>query len=612
MSELRYFFRICSIIAVITLSAVALGSCSLAKNQITFDRAGEKDIQDYRDALAPQPVPEENADASIPDFQSVISTPADLQLPSPLVTVSVNQTVSLRDLMFELAEQAGIDLEMDPQIRGSIIFTAKERPFNDVVNRICEMAGLRYQFENDVLRIELDRPYAKNYKVDYMNIDRKSSSSIKTSIKSSGGGGTTSAEGGSDAEISSTYAGDYWKEIDEGLKQILLASDTYLSLATLADPVATVVAPPPPPMPVDANGNPIPGAVSPASTVPPSLNVSMGAPSEPLMPSAPATYSISKQTGIISVFASDRQHKLVQKFLDTIRHTTMTQILIEARVLEVTLNDEFSTGIDWGSIVDPATLTRSLIPNNVTGLATLGGFLLPPSFSTPSTNIFQAKFNFNKDLQVVASALSRFGTVRALSSPRVTVMNNQPAAVNVAENQVYFKVGATTTAATTTSAATTIYTAELQSAPVGVLLNVVPTANADTGEVILAVRPTVSKKIRDVVDPSIKLNSPDSDVQNLIPELSVQEIDSIIKMQSGQTMMMGGLMKDLNNVEQEGVPILGDVPVVGALFRNHKDRIQKSELVILLKATIVPGANADEMDRKLYREFGNDRRPQQL
>lgn len=214
MSESRHFFRTCSIVVMMALSALALGSCSLAKNQIVYDRAGEKDIQDYRDALAPQPMPEQDASASMPDFQSVISTPADLQLPSPLVTVSVNQTVSLRDLMFELAEQAGIDLEMDPQIRGSIIFTAKERPFNDVVNRICEMAGLRYKFENDVLRVELDRPYAKNYKVDYMNIVRTSSSSIKTSITSSSGEGTATSEAGSDASVSNAYTADYWKEID--------------------------------------------------------------------------------------------------------------------------------------------------------------------------------------------------------------------------------------------------------------------------------------------------------------------------------------------------------------------------------------------------------------
>ncbi len=173
----------------ITLATVSLGSCNLAKNQLTYDRAVDKDIQDFRDGLSPEHHPANEASAPLPEFQSVVSTPADLKLPSPLVTVSVNQTVSLHDLMFELAEQAGVDLEMDPNIHGSIIFTAKDRPFNDVVDRIAAMAGLRYTFANNVLRLELDRAYVKDYKVDYMSTARKNVSSITTGISSSNSGG---------------------------------------------------------------------------------------------------------------------------------------------------------------------------------------------------------------------------------------------------------------------------------------------------------------------------------------------------------------------------------------------------------------------------------------
>ena len=569
------------------LSTVALGSCTLAKNQLTFDRAANKDIQDYRDALAPEPIPDTEKGAA-PELQSIVSTPADLQLPSPLVTVSVNQTVSLRDLMFELADQAGVDLEMDPQIHGSIIFTAEDRPFNEVITRICDMAGLHYKFQNDVLRIELDRPYVKNYKVDYMTISRKSKSSINTSISVSSATASATSSGGSEASIDNTYDTDFWKEIDTGLKQILTASDTYLSLATMTDPVATPVASATAPAQVDASGR----AVS-ASALPPSLNVSMSsAPSEPAMPNAPSTYSISRQSGIVTVFASERQHKLVQKFLDTLRRSAMTQILIESKVLEVSLSDEFATGIDWSSI-------------NLTGLAAAQGTFSSPGFLTPTTNVFKTSFDFGRGIKPVINALSRFGTVRALSSPRVTVMNNQPAVVNVTDSRVYFDITSTVTPATAVGVPPTItQTATIKTAPEGVLMNVVPTANTDTGEVILAIRPTVSKISEQVDDPI--------NVGNKIPELSVQEIDSIVKMQSGQTMMMGGLMKDANSVSQEGIPILGDVPIVGTLFRNHGDRVQKSELVIFLKATIVPGANSDDADRKLYKEFSNDRHPAQL
>jgi general secretion pathway protein D len=578
-----------------TLVTVSLGSCSAAKNQMVFDRPAAKELQDFRAALEPVPLPEETASGA-PDFRPIVAVPSDMKLPSPLVTVSVNQTVSLRDLMFELAEQAGVDLELDPQIHGSIIFTAKDRPFNDVVDRICEMAGLSYQFKGNVLRVELDRPYIKNYKVDYMNVSRKSSSSINSNISVSGAGTDVSSSAGSSSSISNNSDSGFWRELDDGLRQVLTASDTYASMATQADPVPSSLAMT---MPLIDVNNPN------ASTTPPPLPTATSAPSlnvaqaefTPPPPNQPATYSISKETGVVSVFASERQHRLVKKFLGELRAVSTVQVLIEAKVLEVSLTDEFSAGIDWGSV-------------KLTGFANVNaGFP-----STPAGSAFTAVFDLGKGNNVapMINALSSFGTVRALSSPRVTVMNNNPAVVNVSENKVYFTIKATTTTTGSPPATTVTYDTTQQSVPEGVLLNVVPSANAGTGEILLAVRPTVSKKIGEVEDPTISLNNPLATVKSLIPEMSVQEIDSIIKIQSGQTLVMGGLMKDQNNVERQGVPLLGEVPLFGALFRSHGDTVRKSELVILLRATIVPGSNADDQDRKIYKEFGLDRRPVRL
>jgi len=577
------------------LSTLSLDSCDLAKNQLTYDRGTNQDIQDFRDGLSPEHHPISETSAALPQFQSVVSTPADLRLPSPLVTVSVNETVSLHDLMFELAEQAGVDIEMDPNIHGSIIFTAKDRPFNDVVDRICTMAGLRYTFENNVLRIELDRPYVKDYKVDYMSTARKTATNITTGITSSNSGsgsGATASKNGSDATVNNTNDNNFWKDIDAGLKQVLEASDTYTSLASQDEPVAVPDAPPP--LPNGPNGRPQ------ASSVPPSLTVNMQS-SAPAAKSAPATYSISKETGVVSVFATERQHKMVQKFFDNYRRQALTQVLIEAKVLEVDLDDQYAAGINW----------------EATGFNFQSPGLVAP-VTTPSSGAFSFKLPIGKTgIAPVIQALSQFGTVRSLSSPRVTVMNNQSAVVNVATNLVYFTIQATVTPATTLSAATTSYTSTQQSVPEGVLLNVTPTVNPDTGEIIMAIRPTVSKFVTNVVDPSIDLNilgqgGSLSDIPaglGAIPEMSVQEIDSIIKMQSGQTMVMGGLMKDGNTVTQVGVPILGDIPGLGNLFRNHQDEVQKQELVIFLKASIMPGSNVEDMDRKVFKQFGNDTRP---
>ncbi len=592
------FSRLIRVSIIAVALSLSLASCELSKNQMTYDRTAEADRQAFRDVMAPIPSVA-NSEVPTPEFQSVVTTPEELKLPSPLVTVAVNQTVSLRDLMYQLAEQADVDLELDPQIHGSIIFTAKDRPFDQVIDRISEMAGLRYEFKSGVLRVELDRPFLKNYDVSFLNVERKGETTLTTTSSSS------------TSSTSNKLENDLWKELNDGLEQVLAASDTYISLATLSDPVATAVnplpapvvsadpnvPPPPPPLPGSPQVAPIPASAQPTLAI----TTPQGA---PLVPSPPATFSISEQTGVIAVFCSQRQHKIVKKFVDTFRKRVSTQVLIEAKILQVELNDEFATGIDWGAL-------------NLTGLLQVNGtFPLPSLTSTPASS-FGITFKPGSDFNTAVNAISRFGTVRALSSPRVTVMNNQPATVNVTRDNVYFNFQATTTPSTTAGVAPTVsLSSEQRNAPEGVILNVIPMADADTGEITMTLRPTISKVVNRVADPTLTLQLaivgvpiPAGLANNNIPELSVQEIDSILHMQSGQMMAMGGLMKDENTVKQEGVPILGDVPYLGGLFRSHVDVVRKSELVILVRAHIISGENLDDMDKKIYKTFSLDRHP---
>lgn len=620
MSGILRFSRKCGLLASVAATAAMLGSCQLAKNQLTFDRAASLDRQDYRDALSPPPAAGPETAAAVPDFKPVMSTPQELRLPSPLVTVSVNQTVSLRDLLFELAEQANIDLELDPQIHGSIIFTAKDRPFSEVVDRISEMAGLRYTFKDNVLRVELDRPYNKTYAIDYINVDRKGDSKIETSVIA--GSGNTG--GGSSSKVETTYTPELWKELDENIKHLLTSSDTYVSLATLSDPVSAPINPSPPPMPQPDPNNP-------AATVPPPLpgspqvtampaaaapTINITPISDPVMPNAPATYSINRQSGSISVFASERQQRQVQKYLATFRKNITTQVLIEAKVLEVQLNDEFASGIDWSLFNSTAKLDGSHVKRG--GLLTFLQPDLTPKAAETASALFKAD-----DFGLTVSALQRFGTVRALSSPRVTVMNNQPAVVNVAKNVTYITYKVTPGQQSTSSSTPPTIDPTISSLPEGVLLNVVPKADPDTGEILLSVRPTVTKITDYITDPTpvLALTLSGASAQtisalnigpNQIPQVSVQEMDSLVRMQSGQVMVMGGLMKDGNSVTDTGLPVAGDLPLVGYLFKNHHDTVQKSELVIMLRATLITGANLDETDRKIYNTFGLDRHPAKL
>ena len=154
--------RFLNLFLLVALSIICVGSltgCDLARNQLKDDRERNKEYQDARDMMAPRlpEVKEETAggtDSAIPSLQPYVNTQGAAMKPMPLVSISVNQSVPLRDVLYELAQQADYDLELDPRITGSIIFTVRDRPFDQVVARISDMAGLRYKFDDDVLRVE--------------------------------------------------------------------------------------------------------------------------------------------------------------------------------------------------------------------------------------------------------------------------------------------------------------------------------------------------------------------------------------------------------------------------------------------------------------------------
>lgn len=618
--------RILCLTATALIVAVSVSGCDLVDNQLKTDRSSHLDFQDYRDSLAPRVNEEESESASvtskdsIPDFQSYVAAPDENMKPMPLVSVSVNQTVPLRDVLYELAEQADYDIELDPRIAGSIIFTARERPFDMVIKRISEIAGLRYKFEEDSLRVELDLPYQKTYKVDYLSYVRKNTSNIKNNVSvNSEGAGT-----GSDYATQSTSEADFWKELDVGIGQILGVAPSSGSMVTSADPQVTAVDPVAAPVapvvtqPADGAVGPDGQPLAPSVEVAPPQATLQVTPLPTTDPSGAATprpvqantYSVNKQAGIISVIATERQHEELAAYLTAVKRSTTAQVLIEAKVLEVSLTDEYAAGINWSQI----TLNDINLLGDVTAGFTNAGSLARPFLTgeTSAASNFQLGIVSN-DATAVIDALSRFGTVHALASPRLTVLNNQSAVLNVATNQVYFEIDIETTA--TDTATTTTVDSEIRNVPEGVLINVQPSIDLDNRTISMAVRPTVTRITEYKEDPGVAFvvaTSPTPiDITSGIPVVNVQEMDSIIKVGSGQAAVLGGLLQDRTQSEEKGIPLLSEVPLIGNAFKNHTDSVVKTELVIFLKATIVDsdGQTITQMDKDLYKRFSGDRRP---
>jgi general secretion pathway protein D len=257
----------------------------------------------------------------------------------------------------------------------------------------------------------------------------------------------------------------------------------------------------------------------------------------------------NRESGVLFVRASSRQHEKVQEFLDQVLASVKRQVLIEATIVEVQLNNQYQRGIDWTRLQN--------VGRSGLGFAQASG-------ATPAgvnTNAFTLFFGSGPGLGITGTLklLESFGNVRVLSSPKLSVLNNQTAVLKVVDNLVYFTVSASTTSQANSPSVTTFSTT-VNSVPVGFIMSVVPQIS-EADSVVLNVRPTISRKLRDIADPNPSLANPCGipvpvggcnipAIASLIPEIQTREMESIMRLQSGQTAVLGGLIQDsISNVE---------------------------------------------------------------
>ena len=252
------------------------------------------------------------------------------------------------------------------------------------------------------------------------------------------------------------------------------------------------------------------------------------------------------ETGILNIRATSRQHEKVQEFLDQVMTNARRQVLIEATVAEVQLNNQYQRGIDWQRLRSDATTTGVPSFSQGSERPRVRPDARPARPAGITTNAFVfggaiTSLNFNFALKLLES----FGDVRVLSSPKISVLNNQTAVLKVVDNLVYFTIQAQSTANQTSTLTT--FTTTLNSVPVGFIMSLVPQIS-DTDTVVLNLRPTISRKIGDVADPNPSLAA--AGVVSLVPVIQTREMESVLRVQSGQVAVLGGLMQDaVTNIE---------------------------------------------------------------
>ena len=290
---------------------------------------------------------------------------------------------------------------------------------------------------------------------------------------------------------------------------------------------------------------------------------------------------VNPLAGTITVNGTDKQHQLVQEYLTKVETGAQRQVLIEATIVEVALSNTYQGGVDWNRLSQSGGIAFAS--------SLLGANLAAAPFFALTYNLANQRPN---DISATVRLLEQFGNTRVLSSPKLMALNNQTALLKVVKNLVYFEVqvqpGIVTAGGVVTPA--TINTSP-KTVSEGVVMSVTPQINED-GRVTLTVRPTISTKIADATDPNPALV-----IQNLVPIMQVREMESVLQIANGQTVMLGGLMVDNNQFNRNQVPVIGNVPDVGELFRFRNEDSQKTELIIFLRPTVIvnPSLESDEL-----------------
>ena len=476
------------------------------------------------------------------DIPEIVTQPPPVPEPAPLqheerYTVVVNE-VPVTELLFALARDAQVNVDIAPGISGLVTMNAVEQTLPQLLQRIARQAGLRHSIENDNVFIAPDEPYFRTYRIDYLNMARDTSHVVQVGTQIAGTGNSAEGGGGgtnnSTTTIGSTMSNHFWASLVANVTAILDSDGS-------------------------VDGKPMSGnAVIP-----------------------------HPESGILTIKATAAQHELLQKLINQTLTSANRQVLIQATIVEVSLTDQFQAGIDWQVLNQAGLAGFNLTTKTITANPVNAASLFSLRYDDPNPDRERA-------LSAALELLEEFGDVSVLSSPQIMALNNQSAILKVVDNVVYFEVQQESNV--TQGVAASTFETIVKTVPVGIVMTITPLIKADDS-IILNIRPSISRINRFVNDPNPALS-----VTSPVPEIRVREMESMLQLKNGEIAVMGGLMQDENRKNDNVIPGLSRIPVLGNAFKMAMREYVKTELVIFLRPLIIRNPSL-EGDFSSYRQF---------
>ncbi len=444
--------------------------------------------------------------------------------------------VPVSSLLFLLTREADLDLVLLSELDQAVTYRAADQPLSEVLDALATQVPFDWLVDGRSLRVRDHALYSESYAIDYIDMQRSTRSRVGLATRV----GT----------LSSSATSSDGSAVANGSETLIENHSDHRFWESLAD---------------DLEGL---------------LQASV---------ESAARFSLNQEAGLVTLHAGPTLHRRVRRYLDRMHDSVGRQVLIEASVVEVTLSDSYETGIDW-----------QLLANGLNGFSAaqiLGALPVVDADSVGRLPAPSALFSVVQkteygDVSATLSLLEQFGDVRILSRPRIIAMNNQASVLKVVDNRVYFTVNVERRS--TDDRDEIVTESEIHTVPVGLVMNVTPQIGRDD-QVMLNVRPTLSRILGFVDDPNPELAL--ANVSNGVPEIQVRELESMLTVKSGNVAIIGGLMQDATRNRDRGVAGLARLPLIGPLFSYRTRAQERSELLIVLKPTVLSRVSSSEFVR---------------